>query len=80
MRTYAVRKMIGDQTIYMPKKLLTESVIGQFYELQMKTNGVPYPSGAAIALQKALKEKFNANLLYFEVDDNIITILPRRYH
>jgi len=74
MRTYAVGKMVGDQTIYMPKKVLTESVIGQIYELQVKTNGVPSPSSAAVVLQKKLKEKFNANLLYFEVDDDVVTI------
>jgi len=74
MRTYAVGKMVGDQTIYMPKELLTESVIGQIYELQIKTNGVPDPRNTASVLQKKLKEKFNASLLYFEVDDNVITI------
>lgn len=74
MRIYAVGKMVGDQTIYMPKEVLTESVIGQVYELQIKTNGVPSPSSVAAVLQKKLKEKFNANLLYFEVDDNVLTI------
>lgn len=74
MRTYAVGKMVGDQTIYMPKEILTESVIGQVYELQIKTRGVPDPRNTTIVLQKKLKEKFNATLLYFEVDDNVITM------
>jgi len=74
MRTYAAGKMVGDQTIYMPKEVLTESVIGQVYELQIKTRGVPDPRNTAIVLQKKLKEKFNASLLYFEVDDDVITM------
>ena len=74
MRTYAVGKMIGDQVIYMPKDMLTESVIGQIYELQIKTRGVPSPEVVAAVLFKKLKEKFGASLLYFEVDDDILTI------
>lgn len=74
MRTYAVGKVVGDQTIYMSKEVLTESVIGQIYELQIKTRGVPSPEVVAAVLFKKLKEKFNANLLYFEVDDDVITM------
>ena len=74
MRTYSVGKMSGTQTILMDKDVLTESVIGQIYELQLKTNGVPSPEVAASTLSKTLREKFNAKLLYFGVDGNIITI------
>ncbi len=74
MKTYKAGKMVGDQAIYMPKDMLTESVIGQIYELRMETNGVPYPKGTAATLFKSLKEKFGATLLYFDVDGNTITM------
>lgn len=74
MRTYAAGKVVGDQAILMDKSYLSESVIGQVYELKLKTNGVPSPEYAAAALLKGLREKFGAKLLYFEVDDNIITM------
>lgn len=74
MRAYAVGKSVGGGTIFMDKTILTESVIGQNYEIQMKTNGVPNPDQVATVLSKTLREKFNAKLLYFEVDDNILTL------
>jgi len=74
MKVYSVGKSVGTKTILMDKTVLTESVIGQNYEIQMKTNGVPDPGTATKILSKVLKEKFNAKLLYFEVDDNILTI------
>lgn len=74
MRVYSVGKPTGTKTILMDKTVLTESVVGQDYEIQMKTQGVPDPDAVARALSKSLKEKFNAKLLYLEVDDNILTI------
>lgn len=74
MITCKLGKIGGDQTIYMEKEMLTESVIGQIYELQLKTRGVSCPECAAATLSKKLKEKFGATLLYFEVDDDIMTI------
>ena len=72
--TYRVGIMQGKQTVYIPKSMLTESVIGQTYELKIKTKGVKSPRYTAIVLQKSLKEKFNATLLYFEVTGDTITI------
>ena len=74
MRTYAVGKMSGTQTILMDKTMLTESVIGQIYELKIRTNGVPSPQLVAATLSKTLREKLNAKLLYFEVDKDVITM------
>ena len=74
MITCRLGKMVGDQAIYMDKVMLTESVIGQVYELQLRTEGIETPEVAAAAVSRKLKEKFNATILYFEVDDDIITI------
>jgi len=74
MRTFSIGKMSGTQTILMDKSLLTESVIGQRYENQIKTNGVPSPDVAASILSKTLREKFGAKLLYFSVDGAVLTL------
>lgn len=74
MITCKLGKMVGDQAIYMEKAMLTESVIGQIYELQLKTEGVETPEVVAAVLSSKLKERFGATLLYFEVDDDIMTI------
>jgi len=74
MITYKVGRMMGTQAVQIPKEVLTESVIGQIYELQIKTQGVTDPRAAAVALSKGLRERFGAELLYFEVDGDIITI------
>jgi len=74
MRTYVAGKAIGDHAVLVDKSFLTESVIGQIYELKIKTYSVSQPEYIASVLSKSLREKFSAKLLYFEVDDNIITI------
>lgn len=66
--------MRGNQAVYIPKGMLTESVIGQIYEIKINTRGVSDPAVVAATLKVKLKEKFNATLHYFSVDNNIITI------
>ena len=74
MITYKAGKVVGNLVTYMPKEMLSESVIGQVYELQMKTNGGPNPANTAAALSQGLKEKFGATLLYFKIEDDTITM------
>ena len=66
--------MVGTNAVFLPEDMRTTSVPGQVYELQMKTTGVVDPKATAFLLANELAEKFNATLLYFEVDKDVITI------
>lgn len=71
---YRVGKMSGTHTIFLPESMRTTSVPGQLYELQMKTGGVPDPRSALLLLADELAVRFNATLLYFETDKDVMTI------
>lgn len=71
---FKVGRSQGAYTVLLPKSVRTTSVPGAIYELQLKTMGVPDPKAVALRLADGLAEKFGATLLYFEVDNNVLTI------
>lgn len=74
MKTYSIGETVGSRGDHIPTSFLTESVIGQSYEIKIETRGVPDPSETAKVLAYELKKRFNAKLHYFGVDDNTITM------
>jgi len=69
----------GTKTItelqYIPKDMLTDSVIGQKYELKIRTNGVPDPAATINLLATELpKQFFDLKVLWINVEGDTITI------
>ena len=66
------RKVAG-RTVYMPRDILTESVPGAVYQLEIKTKGVPDPKKAISALTTELPRKFpRLKVLWIQVEDPYI--------
>lgn len=63
------------KAVFIPVDVLTESVVGKVYGIKIQTKGVSNLQALTKILNKDLMEKFNAKLLYVEIDNsNILTI------
>lgn len=62
------------KTLFLDEGMLTESVIGSRYEIQIKTKGVPSPNRTLQVLKDGLEEKFNAEVTYCEIVGDEISI------
>ena len=66
------RKVAG-RIVYMPRNVLTESVPGAVYQLEIKTKGVPDPKKAISTLTTELPRKFpRLKVLWIQVEDPYI--------
>lgn len=74
--TVSMGRKINGKTVYMPRALLTDSVPGQQYELQIKTQSIPTDKQRTVAelLAEKLSEKFMAKVNYIEVGDNWVVV------
>ncbi len=67
-------KLLG-KTMYIPRKMLTESVPGQIYHIDIKTKGVPNPEEAIRVLRTELPKKFpGLKVHWIEVHDPYIKL------
>lgn len=61
--------------IYIPRAVLGESVPGAIYEVQIRVKGsIKDEVGLYRTLKKELSSKFNAKVLYYESNKNMIKI------
>lgn len=73
IQTYGVK--VKGEAQYIPRSMLTESVIGSIYELRIKTTGVPNPQEAANLLLKELPRKFpGLHIIWIGIKDDQINI------
>lgn len=71
-------KKIAGRIVYMPRSILTESVPGAVYQLEMKTKGVPDPKKVISALITELPKRFkDLKVLWIEVRDPYIRMQIR---
>lgn len=74
--SYGVKK--AGKTLQIPKEMLTESVIGQVYELEIATEGVSDPQETVNVLAAKIPEQFpTAEVLWVKVEDNTIRLQIR---
>lgn len=66
---------IISETQYIPNAMLTDSVPGSKYQLQIKTNGVPDPATTINLLRTELPKKFfDLKVLWINIENDIITM------
>jgi len=65
-------KVVG-VTKYIPRAVLTESVPGAVYELEIRTKGISNPSEVVDVLSKEMPKKFKGlKVLWIRIDDPVI--------
>jgi len=68
-----VGKRIAGRTIYIPHVILTESVPGAIYELEIRTKGIPDEKKVVDTLREKMPEKFKGlEVLWIKVDGSVI--------
>lgn len=75
-KVFTFGRRIEGRTVYVPRVLLSESVPGQVYEIQMKTDEIPEDKMKVVAelLIEKLSEKFMAKVYYVEVGKNYVIV------
>jgi len=72
---HTLGERVGGRTLIIPPSILTESVPGQIYQVEVATEGVPDPSRAVGALKTELPQKFpGLKVRWVEVRDDAIRL------
>ena len=68
-----VGKRVVGYTKYIPRAMLTESVPGVVYELEIRTEGIPDERAVINLLREEMPKKFKGlEVLWIRVDDKVI--------
>jgi hypothetical protein len=67
-------RVVG-RTLAIPQDMLTESIPGQVYELEISTNGIPNPNQVVATLNTKIPQKFpDAKIVWAQIQGNTIRI------
>jgi len=68
-----VGKRVVGRTIYIPHAILTESVPGAIYELEIRTKGIPDEEATVDVLRREMPKRFKGlEVLWVRIDDSVI--------
>ena len=70
----ALGKKVGKRGRPLPVKMLTDSVPGKFYHLNIETTGISDEKAVASLLINKLNEKFKAKVVWIKVEGNNIEL------
>ena len=65
------KRVIGMKK-YIPRAMLTESIPGSIYEIEIVTKGIPNPDEAIDVLRMELPKRFNLKVLWVGVENNVV--------
>ena len=69
------RKIVAQRTVLIPPSMLTESVPGAVYQLEIKTKGIPDPQKVISVLTTELPRKFpDLKVLWIRVENQSISM------
>ena len=69
------RKIVAQRTVLIPPSMLTESVPGAVYQLEIKTKGIPDPKKVISVLTTELTRKFpDLKVLWIRVENQSISM------